>query len=173
MNVAIYGGSFDPVHSGHLDTIKKALIKLDIDRLIVVPAFRNPFKTTINASAELRMSWLKRVCSPYKKVQVSDFEIKQKRSTPTIETVDYFSKKYKKIYLIIGSDNLNNLHKWYKFSRLNSKVTFVVATRKGYVRAHPYISLSVHQNVSSSALRSFSSKNFLNKEIANYYAREN
>jgi len=173
MNVAIYGGSFDPVHSGHVETIKKALKSLDIDKLIVIPAFRNPFKTTIHASQELRIAWLKRACKAFKKVEISSFEIEQNRATPTIETVKYFEKKYKKIYLIIGSDNLTNLHKWHQFTRLNSKVTFVVASREGYLRRHPYISLDVHKRVSSTALRSFASQKFLTKEIRDFYAREN
>ena len=173
MNVAIYGGSFDPVHEGHLDTIKTALKKLNIDRLIVVPAFRNPFKTSISAPVELRLAWLNKLCKAYKKVAISSFEINQNEPVATIKTVEYFEKKYKKIYLIIGSDNLKNLHKWNEFTRLNSKVTFVVATRKGYQRKHPYISLNVQKHISSSSLRALTKYKFLNKEIKNYYARKN
>ena len=61
MNIALYGGSFDPPHLGHVHVVHAALKTLDIDKIIVVPAFVNPFKSGTHAPAELRLKWLQEI----------------------------------------------------------------------------------------------------------------
>ena len=125
MKTAIFGGSFDPVHLGHVEVVKKALKELDIDKLIIMPNYLNPLKHSFSAPPELRLKWLKEVFKNFKNVEVSDWEIKQNRPVYSIETV----KKFKPDYFIIGSDNLKTLDKWKDIEKLKNMVEFVVATR--------------------------------------------
>ena len=162
--VAIYGGSFDPMHNGHLQVIQEGLKQLPIDKLIVVPNYLNPFKTKVIASSQKRLQWLKEVTKPYKDVIVSDFEIQRKQPTPSIITVKHFLQKYDKIYFIIGADNLKNLHRWQDFATLDRLVTWVVATREGYESAN-YQQLNVCVDISSSSLRRRLDIDFIPKQI--------
>ena len=125
MKIAIFGGSFDPVHKGHIEIVKKALKNLDIDKLIIIPNYLNPLKHSFSAPPELRLKWLKEVFKDFDKVEISDFEIKKNRPVFSIETLKHFKPKY----FIIGSDNLKTLDKWKSIDELLKLTEFVVATR--------------------------------------------
>jgi len=125
MSLAIFGGTFDPVHLGHVEIVKKAIKEKDIDKIIIVPNYLNPLKNSFSAPAELRLKWLKDVFHDFKNVIISDFEIKKNRPVYSIETVDYFKPKY----FIIGSDNLKTLDKWKDIQEILKKVEFIVAKR--------------------------------------------
>jgi len=125
-NIAIFGGSFDPPHLGHIEVVNEALKELDINKLIIMPNFLNPLKSSFSAPANLRFEWLKKIFKNYPKVEVSDFEIMQNRPVYSIETV----KKFKPKYFIIGSDNLKTLHKWKNINEILKLTEFVVAKRK-------------------------------------------
>ena len=125
MNIAIFGGSFDPVHLGHIEIVKKALKDKDIDKIIIVPNYLNPLKNSFSAPAELRYKWLKEVFKNIKNVEVSDFEIQKNRAVYSIETINHFKPKY----FIIGSDNLKTLDKWKQIDEILKKVEFIIAKR--------------------------------------------
>ncbi len=125
MNIAIFGGSFDPVHLGHIEVVKKALEDKDIDKVIIIPNYLNPLKNSFSAPPELRYKWLKKVFEDFDNVEVSDFEIKQNRPVYSIETINHYKPKY----FIIGSDNLKTLHKWKDIDEILKKIEFIVAKR--------------------------------------------
>jgi len=127
--VALFGGSFDPPHQGHQQIIRQAIALLEIDRLIVVPAYLNPFKSTSLAPAEKRLEWCHQLFDAIPKVTVDDYEVKQGRSIRTSQTVKHFNTLYEVQYLIIGSDNLSTLTEWHEFEWLDSHITWVIATR--------------------------------------------
>ena len=134
MNIAIFGGSFDPVHIGH-EKIINELSKINyINKLIVVPTYLNPFKKKYLLKPTDRFEILKHMYDVNPDILISDFEINRQKSTPSIITVEYYKKLYKpkKIFLIIGSDNLKNIHLWNEFEKLNSLVEFIVVNRDGY-----------------------------------------
>ncbi len=130
--IALFGGSFDPPHFGHKSVVEEALKKLDIDKLIVVPTFLNPFKKSSFFTAKERLNLTKELFKDFDRVVVDNYEIEEQRATPTAQTLKYFQQKYNVEYLIIGADNLEHIEKWHKFEWLNSQITWVVATRKGY-----------------------------------------
>ncbi len=92
MSVALFGGSFDPPHFGHKAIVREALKRLDIDRLIVVPTFLNPFKSNSYAPPELRLSMSREFFGEFEGVIVDDYEIREKRATPTGSKLEIFSK---------------------------------------------------------------------------------
>jgi len=127
--IAIFGGSFDPPHKGHQLVVEKAIENLHIDKLLVVPAYLNPFKASTLADAHMRLSWCHTLFDSMDLVEVADYEIKEGKSTVTSQTVKHFNQAYDVKYLIIGSDNLSTLTKWHAFEWLNETITWVIATR--------------------------------------------
>ncbi|WP_200762707.1 nicotinate (nicotinamide) nucleotide adenylyltransferase [Nitrosophilus alvini] len=169
MKIAIFGGSFDPVHTGHIEVVKKALHELDIDKIIIVPTYLNPFKKRFFAPPALRVRWLKKAFMPFKNVDISLYEIENQRPTYTIETTQYLKKKYKnieKIYIIIGADNLKDLKKWYKYRHLNKIAEFVIATRGQEKIPAKYKKIKVNVPVSSTQLRKKPIRRYLPKIVA-------
>ncbi|MRI84017.1 MAG: nicotinate (nicotinamide) nucleotide adenylyltransferase [Nitratiruptor sp.] len=168
MEVAIFGGSFDPPHKGHLAIVTKALETLPIHLLFVVPTYRNPFKERFFAPPHLRLAWLKKLFANQPKVRVLDFEIRRQRPVYTIETVAYIKRRWapKRIYLLIGSDNLASLPKWKAFPRLRKEVTFIVFTRGRQRRRVPYRTIPLHIPISSTQLRSQMERRLLPPRIA-------
>ena len=169
MRIAIFGGSFDPIHVAHVTVVQEALKNLEIDKIIVIPTYLNPFKSSFYLNPETRFKLLEKVFKEFEKVQVCDYEINQQKISYSIDTVNYLKNLYKpsKIYFIIGEDNLESLDKWYKIDKLRSLVEFVVASRKGFEskKAKEFKNLDVNIDISSSSLRDKIDLDFIPKEI--------
>jgi len=174
--IALFGGSFDPPHIGH-EAIIKALKKFkDIDKIIIMPTFLNPFKSNFYAPSSIRLKWLKEIFKEEKNVEISDFEVLQNRQVPTIETVKHLLKSYTKIYLVIGADNLAKLDDWNSYNELRELVTFVIASRDDIEIPDKFIMLSVDEKISSTQLRENMELSKLPKKCAediyNFYKEE-
>jgi len=167
MKLALYGGSFDPPHAGHVAVVQEALKILPIDKLIIVPASRNPFKPCTTVEGTVRYEWLKEIFTPYAKVEISDFEIAQHRSVYTIETLKHYATLSDELYLIIGADNLEKLSSWHCFDELNAMVHWVVATREGREIPQNMIRLNIDVPISSTDIRTSLSSLGLENEIEN------
>jgi nicotinate-nucleotide adenylyltransferase len=151
--IALFGGSFDPPHIGHEAIVKAMLRFKDVDKVIIMPTFLNPFKDRSYAPSKLRLKWLREIFSEFENVEVNSYEVQQNKKVPTIQTVLHLLKKYKKIYLIIGADNLASLHKWEKFEELNKLVTIVIAQRDTIKIDSKFLKLDVDIDISSTSLR--------------------
>ncbi|MDD2886649.1 MAG: nicotinate (nicotinamide) nucleotide adenylyltransferase [Aliarcobacter sp.] len=169
MRIAIFGGSFDPIHTAHVVVVKEALKELHIDMVIVVPTYLNPFKSSFYLDPETRFKLLEKVFKDFDKVQICDYEINQQKTSYSIDTVNYLRNLYNpsKIYFIIGEDNLKTLDKWHEIDKLKELVEFVVASRKGFEskEAKKFKNLDVNINISSSSLRDKIDLNYIPKEI--------
>ncbi|MCK9473852.1 nicotinate (nicotinamide) nucleotide adenylyltransferase [Sulfurimonas sp.] len=151
--IALFGGSFDPPHIGH-EAIVKALRNFkDIDKVIIMPTFLSPFKSKFHAPASLRVAWLKKVFGKYKNVEVSDYEVLQEKQVTTIETVKHLLKSYKKIYLVIGADNLSFIERWSRYDELKELVSFLVVPRDNIEISEHFLRLDVDEKISSTKLR--------------------
>lgn len=155
MNIAIFGGSFDPPHKAHEIIIQEALKQLEIDKLIVIPAFLNPFKDKFFAPPNLRLKWCNQIWQNTQNIEISDFEIKQNRAVRSIESVKHFLKLYEPqiCYFLIGADQLEGLHKWYKFDELSNLVKFVVAARNDIFVLPDLQKLDINVKISSTKMR--------------------
>jgi len=167
MAKAIFGGSFDPPHIGHLEVIQQAITSLNIDELIVIPAFLNPFKSNSFAPADLRLKWLKSMTKDINNVSVSSFEVDKHRAVASIETVKHFKHDNEKIFLIIGADNLQSLSKWKDYEELDKMVNWVVASRDDISIPQEYKTLEVNKGISATQLREQIQEAYLDKNIAN------
>ncbi len=161
MKIALFGGSFDPPHTGHEKIVRSVLANLNIDLLVIMPTFLNPFKEKFSAPPNLRLKWVEKLWGNLEKVRICDFEILQNEKVPSIKSVNFLLSKYPKseIYLIIGADNLANLDKWHKFDELKNLVKFVVFARGGVeipnqIHGVNLQKMDLNVNMSSSFFRS-------------------
>jgi len=174
--IALFGGSFDPPHLGHEAIVKALLDFKDIDKVVIMPTFLNPFKSNSMAPPELRLKWLHDIFDSYERVEVNSYEVDLQKKTPTIQSVKYLLAKYKKIYLVIGADNLATLTKWTKYDELKELVTFIVCTRNNIDMPKNMLTINIVQSVSSTDLREHMDISKListcAQEIKNYYTKE-
>lgn len=133
MNIAVFGGTFDPVHNQHISLIRSAIKELKLDKLIVVPAFVSPHKTLLPTLAVDRLNMLKLALKDIEKVEISTFEIDNGGKSFSYITVEHFRNIYKKdnLFLIVGGDNLIDFKFWKNPERILSCCTLAVFDRKG------------------------------------------
>jgi nicotinate-nucleotide adenylyltransferase len=131
-SVGLLGGSFDPVHKGHIVISKIALKKIKLDKIYWLITKKNPFKKKVHFSLKNRIKLAKEATKKNLKIEVLYLD-KILKSSRSINLVNYFIKrKVNKIYFIIGSDILLELHKWKSWKKLLKLTKLVVFSRKGY-----------------------------------------
>ena len=131
--IGIFGGSFNPIHSGHLGIARRAVEELSLDRLLFVPAKVNPFKVADGAvpgglSDDRRWELVRLVADLDPRFEAWDFEIRQPPGPSyAIDTVCAAEARFScaELYYIIGEDNVAALHKWKDWDLLSRKCTFV------------------------------------------------
>lgn len=135
MKIGILGGTFNPIHIGHLILAEEAREKLGLDKVIFVPTFLPPHKDNSNiAPASDRLTMIKLAIEGNKYFIVSDLEIKRNGRSYTIDTIKEFKDKFGSddLYFIIGSDLLKYLEEWKDLNEIIKIVKFIAATRPGY-----------------------------------------
>ena len=135
MKIGILGGTFNPVHIGHLILAEEAREKLGLDKVIFVPAYLPPHKDTTDiAPALMRLVMLKLAARGNRFISVSDTEIKRDGRSYTIDTIREFKIKFPgdELYFLIGSDLLTYLADWKDLNEILTMVKFIAATRPGY-----------------------------------------
>jgi nicotinate-nucleotide adenylyltransferase len=135
MKIGILGGTFNPIHLGHLILAEEAMHKLNLDKIIFVPTYLPPHKDNSDiAPAKDRFKMVKLAIKDNRRFSVSDIEIKRKGKSYTIDTIKEFKKIYPQdeLYFICGSDLLNYLDSWKDLDEVLKLINFIVATRPGY-----------------------------------------
>lgn len=129
----IMGGTFDPIHLGHLVTAEAALHEFRLDAVYFIPSGRPPHKEEVtDCEHRYLMTLLATVAHP--KFLVSRVEIDRSGYSYTYDTVQYFSQHFKQceIYFITGADVMHDIHKWHRYQELLRSCHFVAATRPGF-----------------------------------------
>ena len=136
MKIGILGGTFNPIHIGHLILAEEAREKLKLDKIIFVPAYLPPHKDNSDIiDAHHRYKMVKSAIKTNRHFLVSDIEIKRDGRSYTIDTI----KELKKIHpqdellFIIGSDLLKYLDDWKDLGDIIKMVKFITVTRPGYL----------------------------------------
>jgi len=134
--IGILGGTFNPLHIGHLAIAEVAQERMDLNTVIFVPSFEPPHKRlTYLASPEDRLEMVRLSIRNNSKFEVSDFEIKKGGKSYSIDTVHYFRKRFgpeAKLFFIVGGDSASDLHTWKKIDELLKDVSFLVINRPGH-----------------------------------------
>jgi nicotinate (nicotinamide) nucleotide adenylyltransferase len=149
--IGIYGGTFDPIHHGHLILAREAREMLRLEKVIFVPAAASPFKDPPAASAAMRLSMLQAAIEGETGFAVDDCELQRPPPSYTIDTIEEIRRREGdvEIYNLIGEDNVAALGKWHRFAELEKLVRFVVLDRTGRAKNHPYA--TVHRGIDISA----------------------
>jgi nicotinate-nucleotide adenylyltransferase len=130
--LGLYGGSFDPIHHGHLILAREALETLGLDRVIFIPNGISPHKLDRPpAPAELRGKMVEAAVRGEAGLDWDDCEIRRPGPSFAIDTVREIAPRHPgaELYFFIGEDNLASLHTWKDIADLRSLVTFVVMSR--------------------------------------------
>jgi len=134
--LAIMGGTFDPIHMGHLRMAHAVQQQLAFDRVVFLPSYIPPHKQTRSdfASWEDRLAMVQLAVQKYADFVVSSLEFDRGGVSYTYDTVNFMQELWPDaaIYLIIGEDSLTQLFTWYRVQDLLRLVYFVAAERPGY-----------------------------------------
>lgn len=134
MRLGVFGGSFDPVHVGHLIAAEYVRETFQLDRVLFVPAFRPPHKEGVpNASPGHRLKMLDAAVRSHIHFAVSDIEIRREGPSYTIDTLKELARENPgaKLYFILGTDLLPGLSTWRDFGESARLATFVAVRRAG------------------------------------------
>ena len=186
MRIGILGGTFNPIHIGHLVLASEVLHKLKLEKIIFVPSFLPPHKSPSGIiSADDRFKMVKFAIRGNSDFSVSDIEIKRKGKSYTIDTITEFKKHLRtaKFYFIIGSDYLGNLDNWRQADELKKLVKFVIVSRPGFKfsknKKDKFIFLSINTpDISARQIRSRLKENksikyLISPEVERYIFKNN
>ena len=129
MKIFFFGGTFDPPHNGHQFIIDYSLPQCD--KLIIIPTKIAPDKNNSPlANNKHRVNMLKLIAND-KKIEINDYEMKSNKVNYTYITVMHLKEKYKNcsLYMIIGMDQLLNLHKWKEYKQIMKEVNIICFNR--------------------------------------------
>ena len=134
MKFGIYGGSFDPVHRGHLLVAQAAVEELELDRIFFIPAAQSPFKPANRLEAgAIRLRLLRLALAGNTRAEVDDEEIRRGGVSYTVDTLRSFAARFPgaKLFYLIGADNVAKLNEWREPTELARLAEFVVIPRPG------------------------------------------
>ena len=138
MRIGLYGGSFDPVHRGHLLVAQAALEELALDRLLFIPAAQSPFKPGQTPTpAAFRLRWLRLSLAGQTRFSVETLEVERGGVSYSIETVRALQSRFPgaRLFWLIGADHVAKLPLWREAETLARSVEFVVIPRPGEAQA--------------------------------------
>src|SRR5688500_1616761 len=134
--IAIYGGTFDPVHLGHIEVAKKVSQLFEIDVLLFVPAQLAPHKRTRPVTSGIhRYAMLVLATQEDSRLPVSSVEMEASDRRYTVDTLAYFNSKFGEsadLFFVMGADSWSEITTWREWERLLTVVNHIVVTRPGY-----------------------------------------
>jgi nicotinate-nucleotide adenylyltransferase len=139
MKLGLFGGSFDPVHLGHLLVAQAAMEELGLDRLFFIPAAQSPFKPENKpAPAAARLQLLRLALAGRSNCEVDEQEIRRGGVSYTVETLRDYRRRFPQaeLYCLIGADNAAKLNEWRTADELAKLAEFVAIPRPGGTAAN-------------------------------------
>lgn len=131
--IALFGGTFDPIHLGHTTVAAAAVERIGAEKIIFIPAKRSPLKDSYPvASDDDRLKMIALAIAENKKFQLSDYELKKPEPSYTLETVRRFQAEFGSktlIYWLTGSDSIEELPRWYGIEELIDECNLSVMLR--------------------------------------------
>lgn len=134
--IILFGGTFDPVHTAHIEVAQSAAQIIVASKIFLIPARRSPHKEQKPFAPDNdRIAMLKLAVAGKSLFQISSVELNRTEPSYTIDTIRYFREKYGsdcQLYWLIGADMLKDLPKWYKIDDLMKECTICVMNRGGF-----------------------------------------
>jgi nicotinate-nucleotide adenylyltransferase len=135
MRIGILGGTFDPIHEGHLHLAREALRSLELEKVIFIPTNRSPFKTQqVTAEASHRLKMVELALEGEPRMEISDIEISSGEVTYTIDTLRQLKSRYPEnavFFLLLGADTFDSLDQWKEPDKIKNYCRIAVAARLG------------------------------------------
>ncbi len=157
MKLGFYGGTFDPIHHGHLLLAREAVEQLGLDRLYFIPNQLSPHKREAPpAPAALRAELIRAAIADEPRFDIEECELSRPGPSYTVDTMLELKERFgpeATLYYLIGDDNLPQLHTWHRIEDLHRLVTFVILSRSGEESAYPYLTLQRRIDISSTEIR--------------------
>lgn len=187
MKVGILGGTFDPVHNGHIEVGQIVLKNFKIDKIIFLPNGNPPHKKNV-LPYKNRIDMIKLAIKNLKKFELSTIESEVSRIHYTIETIIKYKILFpeNEIYFIIGGDSFETFHSWKYYKRILEIAQLIVVTRPNYTLRNDIIEYSekihfiknLNVDIESSKVRELikkglDTKKFLNKDVKKYILKNN
>jgi nicotinate-nucleotide adenylyltransferase len=157
MRLGLYGGTFDPIHHGHLILAREAIETLDLEQLVFIPAALSPHKlTTAPVPGALRRDMVAAAIAGEPRFTLDDSEIRRGGHSFTIDTVEHLRALHPgaELYYFIGEDNVAALHTWRRIDELRQLVRFVVFGRGDDSTPGEFPRLSRRIDISATEIRS-------------------
>lgn len=135
MRTAIFGGSFNPVHNGHVNLVRETAKKNALDRVFVIPTYVSPFKKNSDvfvADGKDRIEMCRLAFRELLYVTVSDYEIKKGGVSYSVDTVTHFRESFPEdeLFFIMGSDMLLSFDRWYRYKDILKMCSLIAASRE-------------------------------------------
>ncbi|MEJ2635797.1 MAG: nicotinate-nucleotide adenylyltransferase [Calditrichia bacterium] len=135
--IGLFGGTFDPIHNGHLIIAEYLRVELDLEEIWFIPARIHPLKNNTDiTSAEDRLNMLKLAIDGDQHFRIDDLELRREGISYTIDTIDALHENYRHLspefYFFIGMDNVNELHQWKEPKQILTKSKVVAFGRPGF-----------------------------------------
>ena len=157
MKLGFYGGTFDPIHNGHLILARDAVETLSLDKLLFIPNAISPHKTSTHPTpAALRAEMVRAAIEGEPQFGMEDSELSRPGVSYTIDTILALREKHgpdTKFFYLIGQDNGHTLHSWRRIDELQHLVTFVVLSRGPLESPLPYLTLQRRIDISATEIR--------------------
>lgn len=134
--IGILGGTFDPIHMGHLVSAQMALEKMNLERVIFVPSNIPPHKKKAVAQPQDRFQMVRLAIKGNPYFDISSFELNRQGRSYTVDTLRYFKEKFPrntKLFFIVGGDALSQLRTWKRIDDIHKMVSFIVVDRPQYL----------------------------------------
>ena len=132
--IGLFGGSFNPIHNGHINLAVSVKNALKLDKVIFIPSGTAPHKSSNEyASAEDRFEMCHLALEDYNDFEMSDYEIRRQGKSYTVYTVRHFKQlyPYDELVLMVGSDMLLTFDQWYEYREILEKVSLAAISRYG------------------------------------------
>ncbi|RKY42983.1 MAG: nicotinate-nucleotide adenylyltransferase [Candidatus Makaraimicrobium thalassicum] len=142
MKIGLFGGTFDPVHTGHLVLAQECWHSLALDKVIFIPAYVPPHKDMEGgASAADRLNMLRCALEGDERFEISTYEIDRGGKSYSIDTIRHFRQKFSGddgLFFLAGADSAESLSTWKDVDEILRLTHFVIATRPGWGQNSPY-----------------------------------
>jgi nicotinate-nucleotide adenylyltransferase len=155
-NIGIFGGTFDPIHCGHLILARDAIEQLKLDSVLFIPAALSPHKLGARpVSPELRVEMLRAAIEGEPRFCLDELELNRPAPSYTVETIEALKQREpgSEFVYLIGEDNVAQLPTWHRFAELSQMVQFAVLDRTGARTEHPYPTVRRHIDISATNIR--------------------
>jgi nicotinate-nucleotide adenylyltransferase len=143
MKLGLFGGSFDPIHRGHIDPVQAARRELRLDRVIYLPTALPPHKPgRVLAPAHARYAMVEMALLDEEGLYASTFELTLERPAYTVETLEHFRRTLPgtELYLIVGGDSYAELDHWVRWQEIPDLARLAVLARPGWTLEEPPLS---------------------------------